>query len=194
MLPFSLVFPDLAEDEVRVLVLIRPADETPSAEVYYLWDWYCEARGCDCRRVLIRATMGRTGPVVATIGHRFDEDDPYDPLDQTALDPLFPETEVSHFLLENFERQLESTPGYRERLHRHYRMWKEVIEDPLHPLRGPLDEFEDEFARELDELEDELARELVVGLPAPRRISTKVGANAPCPCGSGRKYKKCCRG
>jgi len=24
------------------------------------------------------------------------------------------------------------------------------------------------------------------------RLVTKVGRNAPCPCGSGRKYKKCC--
>jgi uncharacterized protein YecA (UPF0149 family) len=33
---------------------------------------------------------------------------------------------------------------------------------------------------------------------APRKIvltqrtSTKVGRNDPCPCGSGKKYKKCC--
>ena len=27
---------------------------------------------------------------------------------------------------------------------------------------------------------------------APRARSAKVGRNAPCPCGSGRKYKKCC--
>ncbi|MBQ5777306.1 MAG: SEC-C domain-containing protein, partial [Oscillospiraceae bacterium] len=26
----------------------------------------------------------------------------------------------------------------------------------------------------------------------PRRVSTKVGRNDPCPCGSGKKYKKCC--
>ncbi len=26
------------------------------------------------------------------------------------------------------------------------------------------------------------------------RPSAKVGANDPCPCGSGRKYKRCCRG
>ncbi len=26
------------------------------------------------------------------------------------------------------------------------------------------------------------------------RHSQKVGANAPCPCGSGKKFKKCCRG
>ena len=26
----------------------------------------------------------------------------------------------------------------------------------------------------------------------PRRSATKVGRNDPCPCGSGKKYKKCC--
>jgi len=29
-------------------------------------------------------------------------------------------------------------------------------------------------------------------LPIGPRRATKVGRNAPCPCGSGRKYKKCC--
>jgi HEAT repeat protein len=28
--------------------------------------------------------------------------------------------------------------------------------------------------------------------PEPQARSTKVGRNAPCPCGSGKKYKKCC--
>lgn len=27
-----------------------------------------------------------------------------------------------------------------------------------------------------------------------RRLTPKVGVNAPCPCGSGKKFKKCCRG
>lgn len=32
------------------------------------------------------------------------------------------------------------------------------------------------------------------GLPlhTPARIASKVGRNAPCPCGSGKKYKRCC--
>lgn len=39
--------------------------------------------------------------------------------------------------------------------------------------------------------------EIVAALDAPRpsiapRRATKVARNAPCPCGSGRKYKKCC--
>lgn len=28
--------------------------------------------------------------------------------------------------------------------------------------------------------------------PAPIKGATKAGRNDPCPCGSGRKYKKCC--
>ena len=33
-----------------------------------------------------------------------------------------------------------------------------------------------------------------VGGPKPeqRRVEVKVGRNDPCPCGSGKKYKKCC--
>jgi SEC-C motif-containing protein len=31
-----------------------------------------------------------------------------------------------------------------------------------------------------------------VGAPQVRRATPKIGRNDPCPCGSGRKYKKCC--
>ncbi|HZG74910.1 MAG TPA: SEC-C metal-binding domain-containing protein [Paenibacillus sp.] len=44
------------------------------------------------------------------------------------------------------------------------------------------------------ELEDEERRRLTSSLlnPAPVRAEAKVGRNDPCPCGSGKKYKKCC--
>ncbi|MBV5272880.1 MAG: DUF1186 domain-containing protein [Lamprocystis purpurea] len=35
-------------------------------------------------------------------------------------------------------------------------------------------------------------RPVVPQVPAPARAATKVGRNEPCPCGSGKKYKKCC--
>ena len=28
--------------------------------------------------------------------------------------------------------------------------------------------------------------------PRPVRVEQKIGRNDPCPCGSGKKYKKCC--
>ena len=31
------------------------------------------------------------------------------------------------------------------------------------------------------------------GAPSPVHVEKKVGRNEPCPCGSGKKYKKCCR-
>ena len=37
------------------------------------------------------------------------------------------------------------------------------------------------------------AREATVKKQPVRNASTKVGPNDPCPCGSGKKYKKCCR-
>ncbi|MBN2379207.1 SEC-C domain-containing protein [candidate division WOR-3 bacterium] len=30
------------------------------------------------------------------------------------------------------------------------------------------------------------------GKPKPVTVNKKVGRNDPCPCGSGKKYKKCC--
>ena len=44
------------------------------------------------------------------------------------------------------------------------------------------------------EREDERRERLLnrrTGPPQPRS-STKIGRNEPCPCGSGKKYKKCC--
>lgn len=37
-------------------------------------------------------------------------------------------------------------------------------------------------------------RRAVAGRQQAQRMSTKVGRNEPCPCGSGKKFKKCCGG
>ena len=34
--------------------------------------------------------------------------------------------------------------------------------------------------------------EILLNPPKPRTAAHKVGRNQPCPCGSGKKYKKCC--
>lgn len=53
----------------------------------------------------------------------------------------------------------------------------------------PFDEFMDELRQMIPGavqfLDDDRQNQLV-------RTSAKVGRNAPCPCGSGKKYKKCC--
>jgi SWIM/SEC-C metal-binding protein len=43
-----------------------------------------------------------------------------------------------------------------------------------------------------DKPEDITDLELLLNWPKPMEAETKVGRNDPCPCGSGKKYKKCC--
>jgi len=67
---------------------------------------------------------------------------------------------------------------------------------PLPPSRTPsttIDELEKEFQRKKQK---ELEHARMAGSgdasgPAQRRTGEKVGRNDPCPCGSGKKYKKC---
>jgi preprotein translocase subunit SecA len=67
---------------------------------------------------------------------------------------------------------------------------------PLAPGRAPsttIDDIEKEFQRKKQK-ELEHARMAGGGdgsAPAQRRTGEKVGRNDPCPCGSGKKYKKC---
>ncbi|MDI6752648.1 MAG: SEC-C metal-binding domain-containing protein [bacterium] len=45
---------------------------------------------------------------------------------------------------------------------------------------------------EPDKPEDISNVERLLNPPEPVKAQVKVGRNEPCPCGSGKKYKKCC--
>ena len=45
---------------------------------------------------------------------------------------------------------------------------------------------------EPDKPEDTTDLEILLNPQTPRIVEKKVGRNEPCPCGSGKKYKKCC--
>ena len=45
---------------------------------------------------------------------------------------------------------------------------------------------------EPDRPEDITDLEILLGTPKTKIAEKKVGRNEPCPCGSGKKYKKCC--
>ncbi len=56
-----------------------------------------------------------------------------------------------------------------------------MLEDQLKSSRGPL----------LDQVPEKPAPEIAKG-GTMRRAVPRIGSNAPCPCGSGKKYKRCC--
>jgi len=45
---------------------------------------------------------------------------------------------------------------------------------------------------EPDKPEDIIDLERLLNPSEPRKAEAKVGRNEPCPCGSGKKHKKCC--
>lgn len=45
---------------------------------------------------------------------------------------------------------------------------------------------------EPDKPEDITQLELLLNPPQPKIAEKKIGRNDPCPCGSGKKHKKCC--
>ena len=56
-----------------------------------------------------------------------------------------------------------------------------------------LEELENRRRQELEQLEQEMQRsDQEVKQQPTKRQGDKVGRNAPCPCGSGKKYKRCC--
>ncbi len=52
--------------------------------------------------------------------------------------------------------------------------------------------WENTIELEPDKPEDISDLEILLNPQKPRIVEKKVGRNEPCPCGSGKKYKKCC--
>lgn len=184
MMPFDVLFPKLAAAECRT---IRPFNNPQLPEGTFLFrELYCTEPDCDCRRVLLQVHWTERREVSATINYGFEPcKPPFDDEPRVFLDPINPQSRLSDALFELFTIMVKNDPPYHDRLVRHYEMWKAVVDDPSHPdhhkVRSPSHG-------------DPSFRPAFPKAQAPvRREGPKVGPNEPCPCGSGKKYKKCCR-
>jgi uncharacterized protein len=96
------------------------------------------------------------------------------------------------------ERPLEWAIGFFEGVDLGDAAWRRLFEEPdADALLGPLEALADERSDPEDGAFEALP-EVLAGIQdywrRPARVparSTKVGRNDPCPCGSGKKYKKC---
>jgi hypothetical protein len=184
LLSFDTPFPTIAKDEYLVLQ-VRTPGAVPVGD-YLFREFYCVEPRCDCRRVRLQIYSADEDRAVATIGYAFEPPaPPYDEFEeQLALEPLAPQSAFSSDLLGIVEHVLDNDPEYRERLIRHYEMMKDTTDNPDHPQHHKVH----------NELHDD--PHFTPAYPerkTVRRASPKVAVNAPCPCGSGRKYKVCCR-
>jgi hypothetical protein len=117
-------FPDVARHETRS-VTIGPDDTELPADDYLFVEYYCADPSCDCRRVLIAVMSARHRAQIATINHAFEPPSADDlEEDQTFLDPLNPQSDLSPALLELFEVVALGDEAYCRRLERHYDLMK----------------------------------------------------------------------
>jgi hypothetical protein len=175
-LPFHEIEPELAKRETRTVTLIRGQGDLPEG-AYALIESYCPDPACDCRRVMLNIA-GKEQPdrgFLATINYGFDRDDD---MAGPFLDPLNPQSEYSEALLELVTEAVLSDQKYVERLEAHYHLVKRAAADFGHPAYVKIQ-------KELHRTDEPSA--FVAG-PHQERVAR----NAPCPCGSGKKYKQCC--
>ena len=168
-------FPEIAEKETRVITTINDP-ELPNGE-YGLLEAYCAEAGCDCRRVFFNVHSERRNELVAVIAYGWEDSKFYadwfgdnDPmiigeLKGPILNAASYQSELAPILLDRVKNYILKDKYYIERIKRHYRMFKDLIEE---------------------ENKNETS------IKSGEKVKIETGRNAPCPCGSGKKYKKCC--
>ena len=193
MLPFMEKFRSLAEKETRCILIVANDKRTnaPPPDNYGLLEFYCDEKDCDCRRVMIQVFGEHQRKIFAVICMAFNPEDlepgPY-------LDPMHPQSRHAQWFLERFVDMVNNDHNYLARLHDHYIIFREKVV-PGKPYPGKPFPPPGTFTREIEETSP-FTHSLseLPDLPVQVRIGPKIGRNKPCPCGSGKKYKKCCIG
>lgn len=138
MFPFHLLFPEIGIDETRTLTLREPIDNVPAGD-YGFVECYCVEPNCDCHQVLLKV-LKRDHGEVATISHalrpRLSRSSLGVDLPRTYIDPLHPCAPYAPQLMALFEDLMLSDRAYCERLERHYKMVREAIATPGHPIHA----------------------------------------------------------
>jgi len=174
---FHRAFPDIAVKETRSAYVMDESEWGLPPDVYTFIEHYCVDPHCDCRYALVWVMRDEGPECVATIVHRFDGR----PAKQTTLDPQAPQSPLADAALKLF-RTVLAAPAYEARLERHYRMFKEAVADPDHPINRLLVEEGLQMAVPIVQERIPLAPDGTIDL----------GLKKTCPCGSGKRYKRCC--
>ncbi len=183
MVPFAELFEDPASWELKGVDLedtgpVGEESEIPDGRYWFL-ESYCDEAGCDCRRVFLNVVRDGSDEILATISYGWEEAGFYRKwmggattvfgrkMAAPTLATMCPQSKYAPLLLDLF-RDVVLDPDYLGRLRRHYEMFKDAVDKRHHRKEGEA---------------------------APTQVTrVSVGRNDPCPCGSGRKYKKCCGG
>jgi hypothetical protein len=160
------MFPERGSSECRVIHVVNNPYLPDGA--YALMESYCTDPDCDCRRVMLNVVNPEISKedYLASISYGFDREEEFA---GPFLDPLNPQSKYAGELF-TLVKMVLADPAYTARLEAHYKEVKRALKDPAHKIH----------------------RILADARRTSRQRPKKIGRNAPCPCGSDRKYKKCC--
>ena len=170
--PFHKHFPDIAEKETRALIVVDD-EELPAAD-YCLTEMYCDEPGCDCRRVFFNIFSSKTEKSMAIVAFGWETTEYY----QRWLGEDDPNmiNELKGPALNSASYQSKLAPALLEKI-RHVLQDKKYVER----IKKHYKMFRDYIEEEKKDYNK-------------KSIMPQVNRNDPCPCGSGKKYKKCCIG
>ncbi len=199
MVPLTKRCPELAASELFALDISNAACGLPNGRYLFL-ESYCASHECDCRRVFLNVL--HADQIIATIGFGWEpigfyydwmgkKPDESKLMDETIRDTKGPVLEFGGYsgphaekMLEYFKTRLMSDSTLIGMLKRHYDAFKRatVVEAGY-----PAVDFQKLSAARSFGGKENLRGGSRTGLKL-----AKTGRNEPCPCGSGKKYKRCC--
>ncbi len=168
-LPLHEVLPALAARETRTMVVAKAGMPLP-VDSYTFNEAYCTEVGCDCRRVMLTVISAADRQVEAVINFGWEKAAFYGRWMGTTDRKLI--AELQGPLLNPGSEGTDRAPAVLE-------LFRQMM------LRDKV--YVERLASHYRMFRSEVAG--VVGQEA--RVG-KVGRNDLCPCGSGKKFKKCC--
>lgn len=166
--PFRSLFRKIADDEMRNIFV---GDERGNVAYSYAFvEAFCDEYGCDCRRALLMVLDHASGRQVATLGYGWASADYY----RSQFSFLTDEEahQMTGLSLEPMALQSEISTKILA-----------LAQENLATDVGYLERIERHYA---------MFRASIDARSTPQRVAPKAGRNEQCPCGSGRKFKKCC--
>lgn len=168
-------FPEIAASETRTVTVLGADEELPRGTYGFL-ESFCDEEGCDCRRAFITVVLaGNARETLATISYGWEKESFYRawasfPLSKEDLE------ELKGPGLVRFAQQSQHAPALLQ-------YFKMLVNDAAYRER---------IVRHYQLFRDAVGEAKPVSTVV--RSEPKIGRNEPCPCGSGKKFKRCCSG
>ncbi|MDD5699106.1 MAG: SEC-C metal-binding domain-containing protein [Victivallaceae bacterium] len=168
--PFHARFPDIAEKETRSLI-IHGDPELPD-DRYILVELYCDEKNCDCRRVFFDVLSENTKKSLAVITYGWEKRQYY-------ID----------WMGDSNPDVIDSLVGVGLNLSSFQSNLAQALLKKIDFILKNDTSYVERLKRHYKIFRKEIDKQNKI---APFVSQPKIGRNDPCPCGSGKKYKKCC--